>query len=103
MAEAPVTSVEYQPSAVVVYITARNLGKIEIDALCAGIDKAQAAAPSLPFILDMSNVGFAGSLAIGVTLRRTRQGASCAIKSGRQNLNLRARDADVLHIYSAVI
>src|SRR5437773_6690255 len=63
----PVLSVERLPSAVVVHVLARDLGKSEVDALCGDVDKAQAAAPaSLPFILDMANVRFAGSLAMGV-------------------------------------
>jgi anti-anti-sigma factor len=47
---------------------ARELGKAEIDDLCSEIDRAQAAAPSLPFIIDMKNVGFAGSLAMGTLI-----------------------------------
>ena len=65
MAESTVVSVEHLPTAVVVHITARELRKTEVDALCADVDKALVAAPSLPFILDMSEVYFAGSLAIG--------------------------------------
>src|SRR5262245_3647181 len=71
MAEAPTpasaaVSVEHLPSAVLVHVLAHELGKTEVDSMCAGIDTAQASAPSLPFILDMSRVGFAGSLAMGV-------------------------------------
>src|SRR5262245_52483126 len=71
MAEVPapesrVVSVDHLSSAVVVHVLTRELRKTEVDALCAGIDTAQAAAPALPFILDMANVGFAGSLAMGV-------------------------------------
>jgi anti-anti-sigma factor len=66
MAEAPVTSVEQLPAAVVVHVLARNLGKSEVDAMCDGVDEARKAAPAMPFIMDMSNVEFAGSLALGV-------------------------------------
>lgn len=66
MPESSVTSVEQLPQAVVVHVLVRNLGKIEMDGLCAEVDKAQAAAPSLPFVLDMAKVEFAGSLAMGV-------------------------------------
>ena len=41
----PVLSVERLPSAVVVHVLARDLGKSEVDALCGDVDKAQAAAP----------------------------------------------------------
>ena len=62
----PVTSAEHLSHAVVIHILARELRKSEVDMLCAGVDEARATAPSLPFILDMANVDFAGSLALGV-------------------------------------
>jgi anti-anti-sigma factor len=65
MSEASFTSVEHLPLAVVVHVLARQLGRSEVDAVCDGIDAAQAAAPSLPFILDMATVGFMNSLAMG--------------------------------------
>jgi anti-anti-sigma factor len=62
-----VVSIEQSSPAVVVHVLAPELRKSEVDALCGEVDKAQAAAPrSLPFILDMSSVRFAGSLAMGV-------------------------------------
>ena len=66
MPESGVTSVEHLPAAVVVHVLSRNLGKSEVDGLCSGTDESRLTAPSLPFILDMANVGFAGSLALGV-------------------------------------
>jgi anti-anti-sigma factor len=66
MSEAVVMSVEHLPLAVVVHVLARNLvAKGEVEGLCSGIDGARATAPSLPFILDMAKVDFAGSLAMG--------------------------------------
>jgi anti-anti-sigma factor len=54
------------PQPVVVPVLASQLGKTEVDALCAEIDKLQAAAaPATPFIIDMALVSFAGSLAMG--------------------------------------
>jgi len=66
MAESPVTSVEHLPQAVVVHVLVRELRKNEVDGVCSGVDEARAAAPSLPYILDLKNVTFAGSLALGV-------------------------------------
>ena len=66
MPESPVTSVEHLPQAVVVHVLATELRKSEVDALCAAIDNARVVAPSLPFILDMARVTFAGSVALGV-------------------------------------
>ena len=66
MPESSVTSVEQLPAAVVVHVLSRNLGKSEVDGLCSRTDEARVTAPSLPFIIDMANVAFAGSLAMGV-------------------------------------
>jgi anti-anti-sigma factor len=66
MPESPVASVEHLPSAVVIHVLAREMRKSEVDGLCAAVDQARVAAPSLPFILDMAGVDFAGSLALGV-------------------------------------
>jgi len=66
MSESPVTSVEQLPEAVVVHVLARELRKNEVDEVCSAADQALAAAPGLPFILDLAKVDFAGSLAIGV-------------------------------------
>jgi anti-anti-sigma factor len=66
MAESNVASVEHLPSAVVVHVLSSQLGKSEVDGLCSATDAARGTAPTLPFILDMAKVGFAGSLAIGV-------------------------------------
>jgi anti-anti-sigma factor len=66
MPEASVTTIEQLPQAVVVHVLARDLRKSEVDGICSGIDRALPAAPSLPFILDMAKVAFAGSQALGV-------------------------------------
>src|SRR4051812_15397428 len=70
MPQPPLTSVEHLPQAVVIHLLAQNLGKSEVDAVCDGVDEALSVAaaagtPSLPFILDMGTVSFAGSLAMG--------------------------------------
>jgi anti-anti-sigma factor len=66
MAQSSVVSVEHLPAAVVVNVLSNNLGKSEVDALCSATDAARVIAPSLPFIIDMTNVGFAGSVVMGV-------------------------------------
>ena len=66
MPESSLTSVEHLPAAVVIHVLAHHLGKIEVDGLCSATDDARVTAPSPPFILDMANVDFAGSLAMGV-------------------------------------
>ena len=65
MSESQVASVEHLPSAVVIHVLARELRKPEVDGVCRAIDKARETAPSLPFILDMAAVYFAGSMALG--------------------------------------
>jgi|GEM_PF-5048152 len=60
------TTTEHLPTAVVVHVPARNLGRSEVDAVCGAVDQARAAAPALPFVLNMANVEFAGSVAMGV-------------------------------------
>src|SRR4051794_16809204 len=66
MAESPVASVEHLPLAVVLHVTAHELRKSEVDALCSDVDNARITAPALPFVLDMSRVTFANSMALGV-------------------------------------
>jgi anti-anti-sigma factor len=66
MSEAPVTSVESLPKAVVVHVLAPNLGSNDVNRVCNAIDQARATAPSLPFILDMANVSFVPSVGLGV-------------------------------------
>ena len=64
---AAVTSVEHLPRATVVHVLASSLRNAEVDAVCDGVDAAMAAAkpPSLPVILDLARVTFAGSMAMG--------------------------------------
>ena len=66
MSEIPVPSVEQLPQAVVVHVQSTELRKPEVDAICSAIDGARATAASLPFVLDMARVTFAGSMALGV-------------------------------------
>ena len=49
-----------------VRVMAGELGKSEVDQVCQGIDEARVSAPTKPFILDMSNVGFVPSVGMGV-------------------------------------
>ena len=66
MSEAPTTSIECLPTAVVVHVPRSDLvRKSELDAMCSEVDTAQSAASSLPFIVDMGRVTFMGSLAMG--------------------------------------
>jgi anti-anti-sigma factor len=58
---------------VVIHVTAEELRKGEADGLCAAIDQARAAAPALPFILDMARVNYAASLALGVLVGLTKE------------------------------
>ena len=73
MSEASATSVEHLPNAVVVHVPARELGKSEVDALCATIDQARVIAPALSFILDMAKVNYAPSLALGVLVGLSKE------------------------------
>ena len=60
------TSVEQLPQAVVVHVLSDELGKIEVDQVCKGVDQARLTAPTLPFILDMAHVRFVPSVGMGV-------------------------------------
>ena len=73
MSESPFTSVEHLPRAVVVHVLCRQLGKEEIGALCTAIDQARVIAPKLSFILDMSKVDYAPSMALGVLVGLTKE------------------------------
>jgi len=59
------------PRATVVHVLVSGLRNAEVDAVCSGVDTAMAGAiaagspPSLPVILDLAKVGFAGSMAMG--------------------------------------
>jgi len=68
MSEASAVSVERLPSAVVIHVLSAELRKGEADAVCAAIDVEEAAAPALPFILDLSKVVFMNSMAIGTLI-----------------------------------
>ena len=68
MSEPSVASVEHLPSAVLVRVLAKDLRKKEVDALCSAVDDARLVAPASPFILDMTHVTFAGSMALGVLI-----------------------------------
>ena len=63
-----VVTVERLPSAIVFHVQPAELRKSEVDAICAAADAEQAAAPALPFILDLSKVDFMGSLAMGTLM-----------------------------------
>jgi anti-anti-sigma factor len=96
MSETSITSVEHLPGAIVVHVLARNLvAKVELDAICGEIDKAHAAAPSLPFILDMANVAFMGSLAMG-----TLVGLNKEFQTRSQRLIFASLQLNVHHSFS---
>ncbi len=59
--------VEQTPLAVVVHVLCSSSGgpSSDLDAICGVVDREQMAAPSLPFIMDMANVAFMGSMAMG--------------------------------------
>ena len=90
MSEMPVPSVEHLPQAVVVHVQTNELRKAEVDAICSAIDGARATAPSLPFVLDMARVTFAGSLALGVLV-----GLSQEFRSRQQPLVFAGFQKDV--------
>jgi anti-anti-sigma factor len=73
MSESSVTTVEHLPLAVVVHVLARDLRTQEVDALCSAIDGARVVAPALPFILDMTRVTFAGSMAFGTLVGLSKE------------------------------
>jgi anti-anti-sigma factor len=51
---------------VVVHVLAPELGKVDVDRVCRGIDEAQITSPLMPFILEMANVRFVPSVGMGV-------------------------------------
>jgi anti-anti-sigma factor len=66
MPQSAATSIERLPAAVVVHVLSNQLtSKSHVDTVCNEIDKAQFGDTSTPFILDLANVEFMGSLAIG--------------------------------------
>lgn len=50
----------------VVHVLSDELGKIEVEEVCKGVDQACLTAPTLPFILDMAHVRFVPSVGMGV-------------------------------------
>lgn len=90
--ENPVLSIESLPQAIVAHILARELvTQRDLDAICAQIDQAQAAAPALPFILDLAKVMFMGSLAMGMLV-----GLNNEFKARRQRLIFAGLSSNVL-------
>jgi anti-anti-sigma factor len=73
MAQSSFSSVEQSPHAVVVRVLADSLGKREVDGVCDGVDEALAAAPALPFVIDMTKVTYAGSMALGTLVGLTKE------------------------------
>ena len=90
ISEEQITSVEPLQQAVVVHVLARELRKTEVDQVCAAVDAARVAAPTLPFILDMSKVRFVPSLAMGVLVGLARE-----FKGRGQRLIFAAMQPDV--------
>lgn len=103
MPESSIASVEHLAAAVVVHVLARNLGKSEVDGLCNATDDARVAAPSLPFILDMAKVDFAGSLAIGVLVGLHKEFLNRGQRLIFANLQANLRDAfRVTHMHKVL-
>jgi anti-anti-sigma factor len=70
----PVTSVEQLPGAVVIRVRVRQLGSQAVEALVADIARARAGdAASLPVILDLAEVEYAGSMALGALVGLSRE------------------------------
>ncbi|HEX3358732.1 MAG TPA: STAS domain-containing protein [Tepidisphaeraceae bacterium] len=61
----PLATAQHLPQAVVIHVQTRYLGEQEVIEVFGIIDKAISAAPALPFILDVTNVGLMGSMAMG--------------------------------------
>ena len=61
----PLATAEHLPQAVVIHVEAPHLTEQEVIEVLRVIDKAMSAQPALPFILDVANVGFMGSMAMG--------------------------------------
>ena len=61
----PLATAEHLPQAVVIHVQAPHLREREVIDVLDVIDKAMSAEPALPFILDVANVGFMGSMAMG--------------------------------------
>lgn len=70
------TSIERLPEAVVVRVLVRDLDETHIEGLRKGIAQALADSPSLPYIIDMSNVKFVPSLTLGDGSPRERVSAA---------------------------
>lgn len=66
MVDPRIATVEHLSGTVVLHVCARQLGKVEVNALCDLVDEARVTAAAAPFIVDLSGVAFAGSLAMGV-------------------------------------
>ncbi len=81
MSEAPSISVEQQGQAVVVRVLARDLGEANLARVRAGIADAVSREPSLPFIVDLSQVKFLPSLTLGALVRLVNE-----FRSRRQRL-----------------
>jgi anti-anti-sigma factor len=69
----PVTSIEHLPTAVVIHVLAKQLGSHETDVLSSDIAEARVNTPTLPFIVDMANVNYAGSMTLGALIGLNRE------------------------------
>jgi anti-anti-sigma factor len=68
-----VTSVEKLSHGVVVHVLAGELRKNEVDRICAVVDEARGNAADEPFIINMANVRFVGSMGMGVLVGLARE------------------------------
>jgi anti-anti-sigma factor len=103
MAESSFTSVEHLPAAVVVHVLPDSLRKSEVDGICAGVDQARVTAPELPFVIDMANVRFIGSMAIGVLVGLNKEFVNRGQRLIFVNLDRNLHDAiKVTHLHKVL-
>ncbi len=95
MPETPSISVEQQPGAVVVRVLARDLDESHMTGLRSGIADALPTAPSLPFIVDLSNVKFVPSLTLGALV-----GLATDFRSRSQRLIFASPQATVRKVFT---
>jgi anti-anti-sigma factor len=83
------------PQAVVVHVLAGELGKKEVDQVCAAVDEARGAATTRPFILDLAKVWFVPSIGMGVLVGLNRE-----FRGRGQRLIFAGMQADVLRSFT---
>jgi anti-anti-sigma factor len=103
MARSSFTSVEQLPAAVVVHVLPDSIRKSEVDGICAGVDEARVTAPDVPFVMDMANVRFMGSLAVGVLVGLNKEFVNRGQRLIFVNLERNLHDAiKVTHLHKVL-